>query len=447
MLAPSAKIGECDIISLEPTSRPDTPPGFPIEVFPAKIQDYIRECEEVLQFDPDFTAATILAAVSGAMGNCYHIDMNGNYSEPGMLWLVLIGDPGTKKTPIAKEVLEPLILRENAYYEDYRREMNEYNRSKSGDGGDAGTMAKPIRKRCSVKDLTFERLVQALEENPRGFIQDADEALSYYENINRYDKGNDLASYNGIWSQTVIDVDRKTATAHRVSQPYLAFVGNIQPYVLNRFLPKRSMHDGRFHRYLFVNKNTPATKKCNKVFRSDIRSGWREIINTLLDIEYTGQPRRIPFSAAARDRYLEWNGTNVDRINSTADPILKGVLGKYDSQLVRIILNLQVMHDACEGRETEEISVEQVDNAIKVLDFFYRHAISVLELLDLLEGQPDQRKAWIENMSDLLPEEFQTSDALALKDKLGKSERSIKGALNDRSFFQRKAHGQYKKAT
>ncbi len=447
MLAPSAKIGECDIKTVDTPSLPETPPGFPVEVFPAKIQDYIRECEEVLQFDPDFTAAVVLAAVSGAMGNCIHIDINGNYSEPGMLWLLFIGDPATKKTPVSMEVLGPFVDRENCYYDDYLSATKEYERNKAGEGGDAETMAKPTRKRCSVDNYTFESLVQTLEENPRGVIQDVDEALAYYENLNRYNKGNDQAAYNGIWSQKVLNLDRKTATSHRVPKPYLAFIGNIQPYVLDHFLPKRSMHDGRFHRYLFVKKNTPATKKCDKVFRSDIRSGWREIINTLLDIDYTGQPRRIPFSAAAWDHYLEWNATYVDMINATADPILKGVLGKYDSQLVRIILNLQVMHDACEGRDTVEISAEQVANGIKVLDFFYAHAVSVLELLDLLERQPDQRKAWIETMSDLLPEEFQTCDALDLIKKLGKSERSIKEALKNRMFFERKAHGQYRKAT
>lgn len=449
MLAPSAKIGDCDVISLEPPTLPDSEklPSFPLDVFPSEIQNFIREGEEVLQFDPDFTAATVLAAVSGAMGNCYHIDMNGNYSEPGMLWILYIDDPGSLKSPIAKEVLAPLVARENEYYQEFLSAKAECSKQKAQESNEAPTGGKPKRKRCCVNNLTFERLVQVMEENPRGVIQDVDEALGYLENLNRYSKGNDMASYNSIWSQGVIDLDRKNATSSRVPKPFIAFVGNIQPNMISRFLPQRSLHDGRFPRYLYVNKRTRAKKKNHKVFDQAIRARWRYLINKLQDLEYTGQPNMVPHEPAAYDRYLEWQSANVDRINATSGPMERGLLRKYESQLSRIILILQVIYDLCQGRATTVISEMAVLNGIRVLEFFHAHALSVLELLDYVERHPDQRTAWIEALSDLLPEEFRTGDAVALKGNFGKGERSIKGALNNRSFFERTSQGHYRKLT
>lgn len=82
---------------------------FPLFIFPKDIQEMIKTCNEVSNFPVPYTAFTILAAVSTAIGTTCEIKVKNGYDQVPMLYIALIGQPGIKKSPVIKQFFSPIF--------------------------------------------------------------------------------------------------------------------------------------------------------------------------------------------------------------------------------------------------------------------------------------------------------------------------------------------------
>src|SRR5688572_2659592 len=92
---------------------------FPVEVFPNLIQGIIRSTNECLLFPMDFIGASILSALSISIGNTYRIEIKKGWTENCVLYTVLIGPPGSMKSPPLDFALKPLLDANNEAYKLY----------------------------------------------------------------------------------------------------------------------------------------------------------------------------------------------------------------------------------------------------------------------------------------------------------------------------------------
>lgn len=72
--------------------------GFPISLYPSKIQRIIREVNDCYGFPVDYVAAAMLVAVSVAIGNTHLARMKEGWDESAILYMALIGRPGANKS-------------------------------------------------------------------------------------------------------------------------------------------------------------------------------------------------------------------------------------------------------------------------------------------------------------------------------------------------------------
>ena len=90
---------------------------FPIEAFPKPIQEIIIATNESLKFPIDFTGASILFAASVAIGNSYKIKAPEGWISSAVIYIALVGKPGTNKSHPISFTLKPIQKIDSFNYE------------------------------------------------------------------------------------------------------------------------------------------------------------------------------------------------------------------------------------------------------------------------------------------------------------------------------------------
>src|ERR1051325_501910 len=88
---------EPDMSVLRP-ERP-RPPGLPVLAFGPAWAAWIASAAEAAARPPDYVAAPLLAAASALIGNARWGQATPGWAEPPHLWLGVVGDSGSGKSP------------------------------------------------------------------------------------------------------------------------------------------------------------------------------------------------------------------------------------------------------------------------------------------------------------------------------------------------------------
>lgn len=85
--------------------------GFPMDVFPERIQKIIYDLVTYENYNMEYTASIILSAYATAIGNTYHVKIKGNWVSSCALFMILVGRPGLGKTPPLGFLYQPIGFR------------------------------------------------------------------------------------------------------------------------------------------------------------------------------------------------------------------------------------------------------------------------------------------------------------------------------------------------
>ncbi len=430
----------------EPTQNP-----FPLDVFPAKVQQIINETNKCLNFPIDYMGASILYAVSVAIGNTHDVEVQRGWQERAVLYIVLVGKKGAMKTHPIKWALKPIQERDKEKFNTYKEQLKEYKtalaRSKS-EGTDPPE--KPVPLQMLLGDATLESVQSVHDANKRGIGIDVDEFRSWYKNFNRYNSGNDESFWLSNWSLQPLRVNRKTSDPIFIELPFISVIGTIQPALLNDLAENRT-EDGFLDRLLFVtteNQNMPYWS--NKEVNQDRLTDWKTIISNLLQLEltpdgdYSIRPKTLKFNPEAKEILRKWQRSNADEGNNSINDDIRGILTKMQQYAIRLALCLEMLRYACIENEAKEISPDSVRGALKLVEYFKNSARRVLTTISNdspLERLPANKQ----RLYELLPETFKKGTGVAIADSLGVKDRMFGYFLNDKNLFKRVKQGEYEK--
>jgi hypothetical protein len=220
---------------------------FPVEVFPLPIQEIIKATNESLNFPIDFIGASMLYAVSVAIGNTHKVEIMKGWSENTVLYLSLVGRPGTNKSHPFSFALKPIEQRDNLKFLKYQKEKQEYDTiakltKKEREEQGYNEPIKPIWEQHLVTDFTPEALTDVHKFNKRGIGVYADELASWFKNFNRYNNGSEEQFWLSVWSGKPIRINRKTSEPTYIPLPFISVAGTIQPGVLNELAQNRTQN-------------------------------------------------------------------------------------------------------------------------------------------------------------------------------------------------------------
>ena len=181
-----------------------------------------------------------MAAMSSLMGTRYRVEIKKGWQEPMVFWFGSVGPASSLKTPVANQVLHPLLEMDMASQVAYKQLLKEYKAKRKADkDGDHSAPALP-RKRVVV-DATLEGLCQVLDsETTFGLLCHHDELVSFIAGMDAYrGKGGpskDRGHWLSMWSGSHINIVRKGADPIFVPNTAVSVFGAVQQDKLTELL-------------------------------------------------------------------------------------------------------------------------------------------------------------------------------------------------------------------
>jgi len=416
---------------MEPFKREHTIPAierfqpFPVDALPEPVRGFVAAAAKAIGCDPSYLALPLLTALAAAIGNTRRLQLKRGWNVPAILWVAIVGESGTAKTPAFKLVMRPIRDRQQkalerhaeamlAYEADlarYDKQLTEWKRDKKTTADPPQKPEPPQAERFIVCDTTVEALAPLLLSNPRGLLLARDELAGWIGSFDRYSGGKsgaDAAHWLSMHNGESIIVDRKTGVPKTIYVPLasVSVCGGIQPGILNRALGIEHRESGLAARLLL----TCPTRKAKRWTEADIDPAAEEQIARLVDrlyelqpaIESDGDLRPVivgltPEALAIWKTY--YNMHAQEQVDLSGD--LSAAWSKLEEYAARLALVVHFVRWAANDptlRSAEKVDAESMAAGLKLAEWFKGEARRVYAMLAESDGDGDQRRLieWIE---------------------------------------------------
>jgi hypothetical protein len=351
-------------------------PEFPVDVFPAAIQRYIEDGAEALNVPADMIAVPMLGFAAAAIGNSRAVVIKPGWVERVNLWLAVIGDPGSGKSPANDYARAPLDALQRDAWNQYQEDLAAWEQEAAqhkGKGKDVDAPPpRPVLSHYFTTDATIEALTAILSTSP-GVAMVRDELVGWVKSHDAYRKGGDRQSYLSLWAGAPLKVDRRSAGPQYVEHPVVPIVGGIQPDILPDLGEEAQRRDGFVERILMTWPVARPIVWSETELSSTADSGTRSLFRKLR-APVPGSVDVVTFTSEARAVFGAWyieNGTII----TESTGIAAGCYAKYPGQVARIALVLHALHHPGPGHS---IDAGTVSDAIQVVEYFRGHLVRVL---------------------------------------------------------------------
>ena len=357
---------------------------FPLDIFPAELQTYIKACNESLNNSIDYMACSLLFLTSIIIGNSLELEVKRGWKESANLWMSLVGKAGVGKTPSISSITFPLSRLNNIEikkhiedaqkYENYMN-MNEKEKAMSS------VVEKPKKTQFIVNDVTLEALVELHNENPNGIGVLKDELAGFFKDMNKYREGGDLEHWLSSWSGKEINLNRKTAKSSFVEKAFLPIMGGIQPSILDAFHTDENKDNGFLDRMLFTFPEIEIERYSDKEMSQQVLDWYESYINTFYqstkrNIKYseggTIEPITAKFTPEANAEWIRIFNEITDVQNGEDEAeSMKSMLPKQKAYICRfaLIINTLASHSD-KSINKDVIEVESVLKAERLSKYF-----------------------------------------------------------------------------
>lgn len=233
------------------------PPTLPKGLLPKIIEDYAFSQAELMGADPAGFAMAALAVCAAAIPDRIVIQVKKNdtsWRESARIWVVLIGMPSTKKSPVIKSTLRPIVKIDTAMFRQYSMAYAEYMALPSGER--RGTPA-PKQTRLRLSDTTMEAAQEVLCDSPEGLLLHNDELTGWFGGMDKYSGGRGSAAERSFWLKTydggshVVNRTKSGRGPSVIPNMSVSLLGGIQPDPLRKLVGE-AVDDGLIQRFIPV---------------------------------------------------------------------------------------------------------------------------------------------------------------------------------------------------
>lgn len=358
-------VGQDDPIFDPWEERPPTPP-FPMDVLPGKIAAYCRMVATETGGDPSAVAMTVLTYASGAIDKSFRIAMKatpGNFwFEPPRLWVMLVGDPSSMKTPILRAVGRPLAAIERRLQERAAAAKAAWIR----EGKDAGEPEPPDAPYLTADVTTVQAVAKLMSTHNRGVLIKPDELSGWLTSMDQWNKsaGPDKAFWLKCYNGAEFRSDTIGKGSMFVENLCVSIIGGIQPKSLGRLEDLSA--DGLMQRFVPVmieQGRMPADAN-----DAIAHLAWEQMTERLWQLA----PANINIDPETSNIFLEFSGFMLEEQKSNIhSDAYKQFCGKLRGLIGSISLILHLM----DGVEFNRVSARTALRARLIIeDFIIPHA-------------------------------------------------------------------------
>jgi Protein of unknown function (DUF3987) len=382
--APEAA-GGTDREPYDPWER-STAPDFPVGCLPPRLRAVVEDDARRIGADLAAVAMAHLAVVAAAVDGAtlVRVRRHDEWTENARIWVMLVGEPNSKKTPVIDAAVRPLRSAAQQAMDIYLLQRREWEEKPKDDRG-----PEPLPTRYILNDTTPEKAAEILATNPRGVLLHQDELAGWIGGMEKYSSAKGASANRAFWLQAyqgghyVQDrVGRGTIPVKNLS---VSILGGIQPGRLKKLGGDLS-DDGLLQRFIpvLMGRAKPGEDRapCAE------QQAHREHIKALLTLT----PRRLYLDEAGH-KIREAAFRRFDDLAS-AEAIgsgFGGFVGKCGALMVRLALALHFAESASLTADDGLLPAKTVERAGQLMDFILRNAAAFYDDLGGGSGNEDTR--------------------------------------------------------
>lgn len=434
---------------------------IPLDAFPIKIQDMILALSRQENYSIEYMMASLLVAVSTAIGNAVNIRIRGGWISNSALYMILVGRPGMGKTPPLDFAFRPIRKHDAKIIKQFKLDMEHYNslveNGKAKKDNSSPLPDKPILRRTIISDFTPEALMRALDDNQRGIVVYVDEIMGMFNAVNQYSKGQLIEQLLTAFSGKPLDISRCSMPIPiHIEHPFINIVGTMQTTRMHELIEKGYKDNGLIDRIIFV---YPSSQEISDWQLDEDSSSasfdkysamWESIINKVISLPFTetednGLTQKIlDFSSEAKAFFTNWRNEAIRAVNQIQDD------GLVDSRVIkapmitaRLALVLQILRWACDEVHKDFVDIDSAKSAIALSEYFENCYVNIQKYMLRESVEPQKRE-----LLDCLSANFTTADALQAGKEVGLSERSVMYSLVNlatNKIIKKVKRGEYEK--
>ena len=382
---------------------------FPINILPPLLKNIITETHKALNFPVSYICMSLLTAIATAIGDTCWLKVKTEWMERPLLYVALLGNPGSVKSHPMKFAMKPILERDIQSRKLYSEQLKEYRkRLKAGEDP-----PKPKCRQRIVQDVTMEGLCKILEDNSAGLCLWSDELANWLGSMDKYRKGgNDVGTWLSIFNAQPIFVDRKGVDDKiTIARPFVNVIGSIQPKVFAKYFSGQLRHNGLLSRILVIFNDDQDKMPYDSYMDvpEELVERWRNLIDAILDLTdgyYEFGEAVYTLSEDAKAAFSTWSDRNTDAVNEEADKTICEFFQKIKNYVYRFALILQILEEIMAPKRSDRIVHSgSMIFATVIGDYLMDNARRVIELLDLSDDSGGIRKSF-QLIYENLPEKF-----------------------------------------
>lgn len=387
------------------------PPQLPIDVLPDAIADYVSDQADLTGCDHSIIGMVALVAAAACITDSIKLQPKRHdptWRESARLWLSIVGDPSTRKSPAIKKAVRHVKSMdsrmvennnsETALYESQLEEWKLLNKEAKKSGSPLPAPKKPAKQRLMVEDVTVEALSDILKDNPRGVLCLKDELTGWFASMDAYkggskgasmDRAHWLEAYNGGRRS----IDRVVRGSISIPNWSVCMIGGIQEEMIRRIADTMG-HDGLLQRFMVVCAR-PAKKDADRVPNMGAMEAFGELFKHLESLQDpAGEVVTMTDHAhTSRERVSDYARKMISAFDH---PHMTAWLGKWDGLFARLCLLYHVLE--CSEQSvyptTKQVSGESAARVERLMcGFLLHHAIHFYsEILDANDQSQNTRQ-------------------------------------------------------
>ena len=392
-------------------------PSFPVDALPKDIADYVMAVSESTQTPVDVAACAAISILSIGIQGKYVIRPKPDWTEPINTFIAVFMPPSERKSAVCSLMSKPMNEYEKEWNNQHSGEIEFSKTEKSilarrlkalEDQASKGKAEMADVKKASESlaafketkplryygdDVTTEKLVSMISENdgkaaiysPEGGIFDLLKGMyTRYVNIDVFLKG---------YSGDPIRVDRIGRESETIYDPVLTVMLMAQPSVLAGVMQNGNFRGrGLTARFLYCvpESNVGKRKYRSEPIPDEAYRSYERCIRDILAEEAEGSPKVITLSPEADEMLEAFSEELEPKLKSEFSDIADWA-GKLVGNTARIAALLcradrKVVSEFLTEAEPLIVSRTEMENAIRIGQYFSEHAKAAFSLLGADEG-------------------------------------------------------------
>lgn len=347
-------------------------------ILPPIIERFAYQASELSGADPGGYAMAALSVCAMAITDRIRVKVKRNeeWSEAARMWVMLIGEPSYKKSPIMALSSKPLMKMDGQLLRDYERAMMDWK-----DAGESGDM--PVPRRLRIDDITMEAAQEVARHSPDGVLAVQDELGGWFGGIEKYSGGKGSAKDRSFWLRAAgggeYAVNRISRKPFLIENLSIGILGGIQPDSIRRVMADAT-DDGLIQRFF------PVVLRPAKLERDDIPSDalrdYEALVERLNQIQppknfFGEQPLTFDDGAQEVRNTLHIKHHGLVQAMETVNKKMASHLGKYDAFFPRLCVLFHVIENANMEALPATISEDTAKRVERFLeDYIMRHSMS-----------------------------------------------------------------------